>query len=92
MQPIEFPEQNKVFKAPEGMDNCSDLPVCECIDFNFNTPVIISKWKLTPEELQKVNETGEIWLSVVGQGMPPVCLMVDYPFIFKDQLEDPYNG
>lgn len=36
--------------------------------------LVVSCWKLTREELEEVNRTGKIWLTVLGASMPPVIL------------------
>lgn len=65
-KPANFEGSNKIFTAPEGMDNCGDLNV-------FQTDEeIISCWILSKEELDKIKSTGVIWLSVSGKGTPPV--------------------
>lgn len=35
-------------------------------------PVVLSCWKLTPEELAEIIKTGRVWLLVLGYTMPPV--------------------
>lgn len=45
-----------------------------------NIPVVISCWKLTKEELEEINKTGRVWLTVVGDTMSPVQLTVEKPF------------
>lgn len=88
MQPIEFKEQNKVFTKPESMtdEQCQSLPVWMGKDTQ-GVPNIISCWEVTPQELLKINETGKIWLSVCGSGMPPVLLMAENPFVYDESKE-----
>lgn len=38
-------------------------------------PVVETCWELSPEELAVVQQTGKVYLSIVG-GQPPVCLSV----------------
>ena len=40
-------------------------------------PVVISCWKLTKEELDLINKTGRVYLTVLGETMPPVALDVE---------------
>lgn len=87
MQPIQFPESNFVFTKPANMtdDECSDLHV-----WKGEVPIgeggrpfrtIISKWKMSPEELQEaIKSGGEVYLSITGEGMPPVSVFVGNPF------------
>ena len=76
MKPIETKETNMVFT----LDGCGDLPVIAAHDEN-GVNYIISAWEITPEELEKVKETGIIYLSVVGTQIPPVALLVENPMI-----------
>lgn len=82
MQPIKFPQQNFVFTKPEGWteEECKDLPAYKGKDGN-GLPVIISKWGLTTEEIAKINETGAVYLIIVGDITPPASLHIDSPFI-----------
>ncbi len=66
-KPVGFEGANCVFRAPDG------VPQEECVDLEcFVAPgQIISCWRLSDEELAKVNETGVVWLEVQGDGTPP---------------------
>ena len=66
--PVGFEGANFVFKAPENMPDCGDLEVFR------DGEVIVSCWRLTDEEFQEILETGVVWLSVWGQGTPPVAV------------------
>lgn len=63
--------------------NTEDMPVAVCVveGYDKKIPFILSKWKLTPEELEHVKRTGEIWISIMGAGMPPIMPLVEDPFI-----------
>ena len=76
MKPIETKDTNVVFT----LEGCGDLPAVAAHDEN-GTNYIISAWEITPEELEKVKETGIIYLSVVGTQIPPVALLVENPMI-----------
>ena len=65
---VGFEGANKIFRAPKNMENCVDLEV-----FQDETQ-IISCHRLTPEELEEVNRTGVVWLSIIGQGIPPLLV------------------
>jgi hypothetical protein len=43
--------------------------------------LIITKWQLSPEELERIKETGTIHLSMLtfNQPLQPVLLTVDLP-------------
>lgn len=70
-----FDESNAVLGKPREMndDECCCLSVLRTAT-ESGTPVVVSCWKLTQEELATVLKTGRIWLTVVGETMPPVAL------------------
>lgn len=74
MTPQRFKEANCVMASPPGMDNCCDVHAFR------NGEVVISCWRPTPEELVKINLGEPVWLSVVGERMPPIAVTADYPF------------
>lgn len=87
MLPIDFIEKNFVYTKPEGWtdEQCSDLPVWRgnvAIDEAGNTaPAIISCWQLSKEDLEEIQKTGRIWLSVTANVQPPVSIFTENPFI-----------
>lgn len=82
MEPIDFDESNMTFTRPADMtdDQCGSLKVWQGHEQSTGFPLIISKWKLSAEDLKRVNETGEVWLSIYGSGMPPVSIFTENPF------------
>lgn len=87
MLPTTFPEKNFIFKKPSDMtdEQCGDLSVWKgettTEDTYTKIPAIISCWKLSKEDLEEIQKTGVIWLSITGYGMPPVSLFTENPFI-----------
>lgn len=71
--PVGFEGANSIMQAPKGAgpEECSDLQVFRTTD------QIISCWRLTDVEIANVVETGVVWLSIKGQGMPPVMISGD---------------
>lgn len=85
MLPTSFEQSNFVFGKPKDWtdEQCMDLPVYKGTSKDedyFETPVIISCWKLSKEDLEEINRTGIIWLNITGHGMPPVSLQTENPF------------
>jgi hypothetical protein len=86
MLPASFPQQNFVYQKPEGWtdEQCMDLPVWkgqgEIDEQGATTPTIISCWKLSKEDLEEIQRTGVVWLSISGTGMPPVSVFTENPF------------
>lgn len=86
MKAIKFPEQNSTLGAG-GNRRTEDLPICRTHqnqpaggDEIIEVPVVVSKWKLTEEELKEVNETGCVYLVVIGVTHPPLYLVGESPF------------
>ena len=76
-----FDEENAVLDKPNGMtvEECSALSVMRA-QTERGIPVVISCWKFTAEEFEEVKKTGRIWLTVIGETMPPVALDGKKPF------------
>lgn len=80
MVPASFPESTRALSKPDDMsaDECEPLCVVDLVYPNGYRG-ILSCWKLTKEELEEVNRTGRIWLTVIGAVMPPVILDGTHP-------------
>jgi hypothetical protein len=76
-----FNESNHVLDKPPDMsyDECD--PLCVWVGNNpAGIPMVISCWKLTANELALINQTGKVWLTILGRTMPPSALSVQSPF------------
>lgn len=62
---IRFEGANFVFKAPPEREDVSDLHTFR----QHGGPSNVSCWRLSPEELEEVNRTGCVWLSVMSGPM-----------------------
>lgn len=82
MMPIDFKEANFTFIKPSNMtdEECGDLRVFKGKYEQDGTPVIISKWQPSKEDIEAINRGEGIYLSIVGHGMPPVSLFTENPF------------
>jgi hypothetical protein len=82
MEAIEFPQVNRRLGPPKGMteEQCFTLPVCISKD-SEGKDVVLSCWKLSDEELEKLKVDGVIWLGILGTNMQPVYLTIENPFI-----------
>lgn len=83
-QGIAFPEANLVLRAPTPEDAAAgtvyDLHVHRYRDLD-GQPNVISKWRLSPDELAEVNRTGGVlWFHCWGDTHPPVVLSGTDPF------------
>ena len=76
MEPINFEGANCVF----GKDQPEYLPLPAHKDENG---VVLTCWKLTPEDIQQIQETGVIWLEMLtfNEPLQPVRLDTQKPDI-----------
>lgn len=87
MNPITFKEANMVFKAPENQPQVGDLPAFVGNN-QEGSPVIISIWELSEEEVKQIIANKSIYLVVSGHGMPPISLHAETvfsPIIVEEQ-------
>ena len=71
-EPVEFPEQNTVWRGTGDVD---DLPA----NLDPETGQTVSCWRLNEKELAEVQETGVVWLYIWGQH-PPVFVAGQNPW------------
>ena len=76
MKPIDFPQSNKTFLPPKGMDNCMPLKVFH----DSGKGHYISCWKLSIRDVLQCIVNRTVWLHVAGQGHPPVRIDPENPF------------
>lgn len=86
MEGVDFDGSNFKFTAPDDMPDCNTLPVYRGPNHE-GRPVIISCWKLSPEDLELIVKTGCIWLWIWGDSMPPVALDTNHPMKEEDNVE-----
>lgn len=72
MTPVKFPEHNVVFAA----DQPEYQPLPAFKDVKLPSVPVVTCWELTEEEIQRVIETKQVWLSQLtfGQNLQPVFL------------------
>ncbi len=85
MVPTAFDEENGVLDRPPGMsdDECGPLSVWR--GMMGKSPVVISCWKPTTEEMEEIKRTGRVWLLVVGESMPPIAPIGISPFVNRER-------
>jgi hypothetical protein len=73
MIPTAFDEENCVLDGPPGTTSAEVAPLSVWRGVQLDgTPVVISCWKVTKEELERIQKTGRIWIYVMGDTMPPI--------------------
>lgn len=73
MIPIQTPDTNAVFVAP----GCGDLPATKCHDPETGRDYVQIVWQLSIEELKRIQETGLIYVSVMGNGIQPILVSTE---------------
>lgn len=81
MVPASFDGADVVLSRPSEMtdEECEPLSI-KRMQTEGGTPVVLSCWKLTQEELEEFSRTGRIWVTVYGTTMPPIALNGIRPF------------
>lgn len=80
--PVKFPQSNDLLRRPSGMteDQCADLPIWRGVTaHDMATPMLISCWELSPEEMEQINRTGKIYVGAIGQTHPPIFIITEFP-------------
>lgn len=82
MQPAAFDEENRVLDPPDGFhpDQVQPLSVYKGKN-HLGVPVIVSCWTLSKEELDLILQTRRVWVSVMGERMPPILPSIESPFL-----------
>lgn len=77
MEPVHFDGENVVF----GENQPEYIPLPAERVGKPQTGQIITCWSLSPEELERVRETGQIYVSLLtfGQPLQPILVTVDKP-------------
>lgn len=87
MKPINFPEVNHNFTG----DGCGDLPVM-AFPNDRGDIVLVSCWEVTDADIQKMQDSGRLWVGVIGF-QPPMLVETVPPFTtdiseFPETIED----
>jgi hypothetical protein len=80
MTPQDFEQSNDRLEAlvPVPGEGMQPLPAYRGV--TDGTPLMISCWRPTAEELAEIHRTGHVWLLVFGQDHPVVHLAGESPF------------
>lgn len=73
----DMPNWNQLWKGWKG-DPEKGIPEVQDMRAILDGNETISCWRLTQEELDRVNETGLVYLHIVGQ-QPPACVQAFGP-------------
>ena len=78
MEPLIHPSNNTVMKPPEGVNDCVSLSATRCPVNGVDS--IITFWRPTAEELEKLNNGGPVALVVYSPVMPMVWVTAGVEF------------
>lgn len=80
--PTSFDESNDYLGKPDDMshEECASLSILRTVTI-VGLPCVVSCWKVSQEELEEINRTGRIWLTVVGDTHAPVHVTGIKPFL-----------
>lgn len=83
MTPVEFPEANVRFGPPPDLTDSQCLTI-----FAYRgevergsiegAPVVVTAWKPSPEEIDRILMGEPIYLTFIGGGLPPHYLCTDF--------------
>ena len=88
MNPSSFPEANGTLGPPLGVPEAapdqSGYGVASLIvwrgTFTDGDPGVISCWKPTADDLERLNRGEPLWMCCVARSIPPTILTTDCPF------------
>lgn len=83
MNIADFPESNIVFGPPPDLDatQCAPIPAFRGIIQNGSVdgaPVVVTAWKPTPIELERLNQGHPVFVSFLGHGIPGHMLTTEF--------------
>jgi hypothetical protein len=78
MKPVKWPRANGVLKAG-GIPGVIDMHVCYTNNPS-GTPLVISCWQMSKQELQMIVKTQAVYLGVFGRQIPPMSVHGIEPF------------
>lgn len=80
MTPKDFAQSNAKLDSRVPVAGAGMEPLPTYRGTTNGADLLISCWQPTPEELNEINRTGQIWLLVFGQEHPIVHLAGESPF------------
>lgn len=96
MTPIKTPRSNAILKAPQGVDNCEDLPITR-VAYEDGTQAVISIWKNDSFfERLKFLFSGKVSFMSYGLTHPPISITLGditkkLPLLSEIENENEFN-
>lgn len=73
MKPVMTDETNGIFIH----EDFPDLPGTRCHDPETGKDYVETCWEMSPEELKRVQETGRVYILVVGHDVQPMTVSTE---------------
>ena len=86
MIPSTFPEANTCFGPPPDLhpNQCMPIHGCRgeigdgCLD---GSPVVVVAWKPNPEEIRQIVDGANVYLTFLGENLPPHRLTTSFGIV-----------
>lgn len=90
IKPVEFPEKNFVFTAPQNMPECGELPA------HLHGAGVLTCWEFDDEDIEIIQKTKRVWINLHSHTIAPISLTAEMPFQepveFPTEIDDPDKG
>lgn len=83
LHPASFEDSNAVFGPPIGKSEDEVASLSAAFIQWGDVPAVLSCWKPTEAQIETIRRTGRLWLAVIGETMPPVCLCSENPLDYE---------
>jgi hypothetical protein len=86
--PVAFPQVNFTYTKPDGLtdEQCGSLPCYR------SETLTVSCWRLSPRDRLRCLMGGKVWLLLMMNGHPPVCVTPESPFQKKTEPKATARG
>ena len=78
--------QTKTTNTVYTLEGCNDLPATKYVFEDTKEEGVETCWELTAEEVERIGETGKIYLNILGNRVPPVLITTES--VVKDGEHD----
>lgn len=84
LHPSGFEGANAVFGPPQGKTEDEVYSLIGARIIWGEDPAVLTCWKPTEAQIERLKVTGRLWLSILYPGMVPVCLTTEKPTVFPN--------
>lgn len=83
MKPIKFNLSNYLFKAPQYLPDCPDVPVLK----DVRNGIVVSCWKMSWKERLSSLFLGKCWMITYHSSLPPIQLEIKKTLVKESKHE-----